>query len=265
MQKPQSYEQYLELLQNSPQLGMNEEGNKIIEQFRSTEYFPSRYAPVVFLLDFTTKKYVYVVEACLQLLGYTASYFLATGLEEYLNKWHPVDFQLINNKVFPENIKFIKTLAPEKYIDIIFSYNYRMRNPKGEYVTVLQRFSYVPSSIRGKPYGMIGVIFDITHFKNDISVIHTIEEVKRHNGDLLHETLFKKVYPINQYSHLSALSKRESEILTWMSQGRSSKQIADTLKISINTVNNHRKNMLLKTISKNSSELLNYAIRHGYL
>jgi DNA-binding CsgD family transcriptional regulator len=43
----------------------------------------------------------------------------------------------------------------------------------------------------------------------------------------------------------------------------SSKQIAAEMSISMNTVSNHRKNMLAKTESKTSSELIKYALKHG--
>jgi len=64
---------------------------------------------------------------------------------------------------------------------------------------------------------------------------------------------------------LHALSKREIEILKLMGRGLSSKQIAGELTLSINTINNHRKNMLRKTSSANSSDLLNTAIKLGFI
>jgi len=52
------------------------------------------------------------------------------------------------------------------------------------------------------------------------------------------------------------LSPREQEILTLMMQGLSSKQIADKLKISKKTVDNHRSKMLKKTGALNSTSLI---------
>ena len=52
------------------------------------------------------------------------------------------------------------------------------------------------------------------------------------------------------------LTQREREILVLISQGMLSKQIAHHLTISENTVSNHRKNMLLKTQTKSSAELI---------
>ena len=52
------------------------------------------------------------------------------------------------------------------------------------------------------------------------------------------------------------LTAREKEILAFIASGLSSKQIAGKLFISINTVANHRKNMLAKMGARNSAELV---------
>lgn len=58
------------------------------------------------------------------------------------------------------------------------------------------------------------------------------------------------------------LSARESEILTLISYGKSSKDIAEILSISKNTVDNHRKHMLEKNAANSITELVRIAIKH---
>ncbi len=55
---------------------------------------------------------------------------------------------------------------------------------------------------------------------------------------------------------LISLTTREREILSLVARGFSSKQIADQLHISGNTVANHRKNMLAKTGTSSSAQLI---------
>jgi DNA-binding CsgD family transcriptional regulator len=258
-----SYEQYLELMADTSGIKMQEESKHLIERFRGDQQMPSRFAPVIFLVDYTTKKYVYMDEGCFNLLGYSPAYYYESGLKDYLKSWHPADYNIINEKVFSENLNFLKTLPTEKYADVIFSYNYRALNSKREYVTVMQRCSYIPSNISGIPVGVIGVAIDITHYKNDVSIIHTIEKAIQYNGNIIHELLLKKIYPIYEESTKQLLSKKEVEILHFISDGYSSKQIASKTNLSINTINNHRKNMLCKMHCKSSSELMSYAIKHG--
>jgi DNA-binding CsgD family transcriptional regulator len=258
-----SYEQYLGLIADSSGIKMQEGSSSIIEKFTVSQNIPTGCALTTFLVDFATKKYIYVDEACFNLFGYTATWMMESGLGEYLKTWHPVDHSIINEKVFRDSMRFLKTLPKEDYADIIFSYNYRVLNPRGEYVTVLQRFSYIPGKESGKPVGMVGVAFDITHFKNDMTIVHTIEKTLSYNNGIVHELLFKKIHPIYEVNAKQLLSKKEIEILHFMSEGYSSKQIASKINLSINTINNHRKNMLCKMHCKTSSELMSYAIKHG--
>ncbi|WP_316738414.1 helix-turn-helix domain-containing protein [Pedobacter aquatilis] len=56
-------------------------------------------------------------------------------------------------------------------------------------------------------------------------------------------------------------SPREAEILYYMSEGFSSKQIASILNLSEFTIVNHRKNMLEKSGKPNATSLVSHAIR----
>ena len=61
------------------------------------------------------------------------------------------------------------------------------------------------------------------------------------------------------------LTPRESEILTLICQGYSTRKIAEHLFISERTVDGHRQNLLEKTNTANSVSLAVYAIKHGLL
>ena len=56
-------------------------------------------------------------------------------------------------------------------------------------------------------------------------------------------------------------SKREREVLLWMAEGLSCKQIADKLRLSEHTIINHKRHMLEKSGCLNSVALVGYAIR----
>ncbi len=57
------------------------------------------------------------------------------------------------------------------------------------------------------------------------------------------------------------LTKRETEIVKLVAEGRTAKEIAGRLFISIHTVNTYRKNILKKLGVKNSSELVMFALK----
>jgi DNA-binding NarL/FixJ family response regulator len=88
-------------------------------------------------------------------------------------------------------------------------------------------------------------------------MIQTIEHYGQEeaNSSIIETNYF---YPFEEDK---LLSSHEKNILNLMADGFSSKQVAGKLKISENTVSNHRQNMLRKTNTKNVAELVAFAIR----
>ena len=60
------------------------------------------------------------------------------------------------------------------------------------------------------------------------------------------------------------LTDREADVLHQICKGRSNPEIAALLSISKRTVDKHRENLLLKTNSKNTANLVVFAIKQGY-
>ncbi len=60
------------------------------------------------------------------------------------------------------------------------------------------------------------------------------------------------------------LTDRETEVLFYICKGLSNQEIAEELDISKRTVDKHRENLLQKTQSKNTANLVIYAIKNGY-
>lgn len=62
--------------------------------------------------------------------------------------------------------------------------------------------------------------------------------------------------------HVSSLTERELEILKLIAEQKNTKEIADQLFISVNTVETHRKNLIKKLQVKNVVGLALYAVKH---
>ncbi len=60
----------------------------------------------------------------------------------------------------------------------------------------------------------------------------------------------------------SRLTPRERELVQLLAEGKSNKEAADLLGISVNTVETHRKNVMSKLRLRSSSDLVRYAIRN---
>ncbi|SER27454.1 two component transcriptional regulator, LuxR family [Gracilibacillus ureilyticus] len=65
--------------------------------------------------------------------------------------------------------------------------------------------------------------------------------------------------------HTISLTKRETDILCLLGEGKSNKEIAELLALSIGTVKNHISQLLDKLQLRDRTQLAIYAIRNGYV
>ena len=65
-----------------------------------------------------------------------------------------------------------------------------------------------------------------------------------------------RVPPRNALPEESSLSEREAEVLGYMTQGLTEKEIADKLRVSVNTVKSHRKHVYQKLHVRSRSEIM---------
>jgi DNA-binding CsgD family transcriptional regulator len=61
------------------------------------------------------------------------------------------------------------------------------------------------------------------------------------------------------------LTRREKEVLTFVAQGMTTNQIADSLFISSHTVESHRKNLMEKFQTKSVTAAVKSAIEYGLI
>ena len=80
---------------------------------------------------------------------------------------------------------------------------------------------------------------------------------------LLHQKLARTTREEDAARSAQALTPRESEVAKLVAEGHSSQAIADTLVISIKTVERHRANIYEKLSIRDRVELTRYAIREG--
>lgn len=73
------------------------------------------------------------------------------------------------------------------------------------------------------------------------------------------------MYRTEKKSPFQELTKREKEILQLVVQGYTSRKMAEHLNLSQRTIDHHRSNLLRKFNRKNSVDLVNYAVRNGFV
>lgn len=106
----------------------------------------------------------------------------------------------------------------------------------------------------------------------EIDVLHAVRAVAAGNAyfspevtKLLVEDYVRQLQQRGATDSYDLLSIREKEILQLLVSGKSNRDIADLLHISISTVETHRTNILTKLGLHNLPELILYAVRKGLL
>ncbi|SEJ10200.1 DNA-binding response regulator, NarL/FixJ family, contains REC and HTH domains [Cyclobacterium xiamenense] len=99
-------------------------------------------------------------------------------------------------------------------------------------------------------------------------LIFTIREVMEERYLANFEQVLKQAEEdeFDQYDHFKTafkLSKRELEILKWIARGKSNKEIADQLYLSVFTVETHRKHLHRKLEVSSMAELVKKALEMG--
>lgn len=81
--------------------------------------------------------------------------------------------------------------------------------------------------------------------------------------------LVRQAFPVSEKSqgrdHEETLSEREREVVKLVAMGYTNRQIAESLVISIKTVESHKAHIKEKLGLKGRSELVRYAVQHGFL
>ncbi len=103
-----------------------------------------------------------------------------------------------------------------------------------------------------------------------LNAIRTVHSGGRFFNDAIMKLVFEDFYTHEKLKTSTKklpndLTKREHEILGLVASGKSNKELAETLFISIKTVETHKTHILEKLGLKNTTELVKYAIKHNII
>lgn len=233
-------------------IGINQEigqfvlNNKVKSLFG---YFPFGY----YLVDYSTLKFEFMNNSE-SVLGYAMDDFLMGGLPASLNNLHPDDFSIFSERLFPEIIKFFYGLKSEDRGCYRVSYNYRYKRKDKTYIHLQQHSTFTDFNRFNLPVRNFSIISVISASKRDNTLVLTITRIHEGRETLVMQKRFNHEKP-------SIFTEREREILHLAMKGYTGKEIAEKLFISLNTVRNHKKNMMEKTNTPNIASLIDYAIK----
>jgi len=96
------------------------------------------------------------------------------------------------------------------------------------------------------------------------SAVETLQKGKVYVSPALSDEFSRDWERIREGFQKPLLTDREKEVLNSIGQGKSNKEIAGLLFISVHTVERHRANILQKLNLHGCAELIKYAIQKGY-
>lgn len=231
-----------------------------LSEIASMRAFAHYSSVLIFLIDYQTMTYPFMDSNVIQVLGHSQEAFREGGLEfSFHNNQH---FKLLNKEIFRDRAEFLSKHKNENLSDLRFSMGFGYKDRKGKIRHILQKHTITQVTDEPLPKGILGFCWDITGQSKEPDIFHQIERFDAESQEwrtVLNRVFFPGVDPDQ------LLSKREIEIMKWLVSGMSSKQIADRMFLSYHTINTHRKNMLRRTNSKNTAELIQYATRFGLI
>ncbi len=107
------------------------------------------------------------------------------------------------------------------------------------------------------------LVTNIAHIKTDGEVMMSLLDAYDNSCQLFYCAATNKVLPFA--IEMPKITQRELEVIRLLAAGFSSKQIATELNIPLKTADNHRQNLLHKTSTKSSGELVAYCINRGFI
>ncbi len=176
----------------------------------------------------------------------------------FLERIHPEDkpyFLAFENRT----TDFLQQLPYDKRGKYKYQHDYRIKAKSGTYLRILHQILPIEYD-ENNFYRSLVLHTDISHIKPDgypcLSIIGLDGESSYYN--------LQGSTPIGDKSY-DLFTPRERQIVNCIVEGKSSKDIAQELFISMHTVNAHRKNILKKADAKTPLELVRKVIKEGWV
>jgi two-component system, NarL family, response regulator NreC len=139
----------------------------------------------------------------------------------------------------------------------------------GTAVVILSMYSDETYILRALKAGARGYLLKDSVESDLVKAIHSVADGKSFFSPtvsrVLLEDYMRKLQRTGGESSYDLLTPREREVLQLIAEGKSNKEIADMLNLSVHTVETHRGNLMEKLNLKGIPELILYAVRKGII
>jgi DNA-binding CsgD family transcriptional regulator len=204
-------------------------------------------------------KIVFVSDNCRELTPYTVEEWLnpEDPAMHFASLMHPEDRDFIfSASQFSMEVAQQFRLLGKTIKSSIYA---RFLNAQNEYRWMLVQVPKFYFDEEGVCQSLISFFTDLSHLSPQNKPIMTVMSSNNEG-----EQFFQVIPSSRKLISLTVpkLTKRQKQILKFMASGLSTPQIAEALKITYSTVQNHKRILREKTNTKSAAELMNYVIRH---
>ena len=203
---------------------------------------------VLMLCNRSHPKLHYVGSNCTEIFGYSSTEFRSLAVQDFFKNIHTEDLPGLQNC-----FEFMQDAEPYDPIVHRFVLHYRFKNKDGNFIHVRDEKMAIENEDRKVVY--FSMFRNITQ---QIKFFHVKLDVYQYR-----DGNFLKIHTFNPNQPEQPVTPRQNEILALITKGFSTQEIADQLKLSVNTVRNHKQSLFRKTNVKSSVELVSFANRSG--
>lgn len=228
---------------------------------KKTEFtFLMRHLPcIVSIFNLQKGYYEFISDNMQSMLGYNPRDFEGENgvniIFEVTLKEHKEIFLTISTEI----ISYIfAQSATTNAKDFRFKVCMKLKASNGSLQWYLMDTNILQVNASGQPLRTIFTMTNVDLLKKDDAIYY---DILKRNADGVYKPVLQK--SISESGPIQSLTDREYEILSHISKGHTSKQIAEELFLSPFTVQTHRKNIKRKLNSKSNGEMINYALSRG--
>lgn len=209
---------------------------------------------IVVAFDFYKRDYFYFSKNFNSIFGFHNNHLPLADHKWFRQRFHPDDYIINTGSTWA--LKYFYQLPVEERKNIRLIHEFRIKNDNEEWIRLLIQNEVLELDKKGNMW----LDLKLCDFSPS-------QDLDTPGQFILRDKLSGKViYSIKGESPAgNRISSREKEVLELIAKGEKSGQIADNLSISVNTVNNHRRNLIEKLNVSNSSEAVKMATRLGII
>lgn len=186
-------------------------------------------------------------------------------LSELIAVFHPDDMPFVYS-CEDYVAKFVQTeLAIPEIINHKFSYAIREKTKNGSYQLFLMQTITLSINAEGALEKVMGIHTNISSITTENSRNISITDITGKNAFQSVEIFKNESDSGSLPIELPKFTKREREIIILIGDGMTTREISRKLFVSEETIISHRKNLLFKSGSKNTAQLIAFCVRNGLL